>query len=140
MINLLEKHYIAWLITLFIAVIIFYMSSRTFEGVPLAGVSINSYLYHLVIFFLFSFFLSMSVVKGRQKERILAVILISIVYGIFDEFHQLFVQGRSSDIRDVLLDSVGSLISISFYFIIISLRKPYKNLKTGLKVLKDGRR
>ena len=39
-------------------------------------------------------------------------ILMCVIYACSDEIHQLFVFGRSGEIRDVLIDSIGSLIGI----------------------------
>ena len=38
--------------------------------------------------------------------------VICIIYASLDETHQLFVYGRTVQVLDVLIDSVGSLISI----------------------------
>ena len=39
-------------------------------------------------------------------------IIISSLYAVSDEVHQLFVPGRSGQISDVLLDSVGALLGV----------------------------
>jgi VanZ family protein len=36
----------------------------------------------------------------------------AVLYGMSDEIHQLFVPGRSSDVLDVLADTVGAFIGI----------------------------
>ena len=47
----------------------------------------------------------------RSKAIILAL-LICVLYAISDEFHQLYVPGRSGQVSDVLLDSSGALMGI----------------------------
>lgn len=47
--------------------------------------------------------------------------LICVFYAISDETHQLFIPGRSGEIRDVLIDSGGSFVGICFYLIINKL-------------------
>lgn len=37
---------------------------------------------------------------------------IASVYGIFDEIHQIFVNGRACQIRDMFIDSAGALTGI----------------------------
>ena len=37
---------------------------------------------------------------------------ICFLYACTDELHQLFIAGRSAEIKDVLIDSFGSLTSI----------------------------
>lgn len=39
-------------------------------------------------------------------------LLVCLLYSISDEIHQLFVFGRSGEIRDVLIDTSGSFIGI----------------------------
>ncbi len=51
---------------------------------------------------------------------------ISVCYAVSDEFHQLFVEGRSGQITDVLIDSVGALTGI---LIAIPVVKKYINFK-----------
>lgn len=53
-------------------------------------------------------------VAGGLPRRIRAgaaamAILITVGYGVTDEFHQLFVPGRSADVYDVLADAIGAL-------------------------------
>ena len=47
----------------------------------------------------------------RPKAIILALI-VCVLYAISDEFHQLFVPGRSGQVSDVLLDSTGGLVGV----------------------------
>ena len=42
-------------------------------------------------------------------------LFICIVYAISDEIHQLFVPGRSGELRDVFIDSTGAIIGISVF-------------------------
>lgn len=46
------------------------------------------------------------------NKVILYGILICMCYAISDEIHQIFVSGRSGEIRDVLIDTCGSTIGI----------------------------
>ena len=51
-------------------------------------------------------------------------------YAISDEVHQLFVPGRAGQVRDVLIDSAGSLLGIiiimSFEKLLIKINKKHK--------------
>ena len=42
-------------------------------------------------------------------------LLVCLLYSISDEVHQLFVIGRSGEIRDVLIDTSGSFIGIFIF-------------------------
>lgn len=46
------------------------------------------------------------------KQIIIYSILICMIYAITDEIHQIFVSGRSGEIKDVLIDTCGSTIGI----------------------------
>ena len=47
-----------------------------------------------------------------KKNTILYGILICMCYAISDEIHQIFVPGRSGEIRDVLIDTFGSTVGL----------------------------
>lgn len=46
------------------------------------------------------------------KKQICISILFCIFYSLTDEFHQLFVPGRSGNLIDVFIDTIGSTIGI----------------------------
>lgn len=56
-------------------------------------------------------------VSGRR--RFFTAIIASVLYAATDEFHQLFVPGRSGQILDVLIDSlgvcVGCMLALGMY-------------------------
>ena len=114
-----EKHNkISWVITIFIAIIIFYLSSQTFpQGAPGPEFPLKAIIYHFFAFFFFNAFLMISIIKGKKqnKKLILITIFISILYAFSDEFHQYFVPGRSSTISDVLIDTTGILFATIIY-------------------------
>jgi len=114
MIDWLERNRgISVIITALIAIEIFFFSSIP-GGVPGTGGGIRvSVIYHMIIFFLFNFFLLMAI-KGKREIRltyIITAIIISILYAFLDEFHQFFVPFRAPDISDILTDTVGIFLS-----------------------------
>jgi len=42
------------------------------------------------------------------------MLIVVMLYGGMDEFHQHFVPGRSVDVYDFLADTIGALIAIVF--------------------------
>lgn len=48
----------------------------------------------------------------RPRYRDLLAILITVGYGILDEWHQSFVPGRTSSLSDLGLDTVGAVIGV----------------------------
>lgn len=53
--------------------------------------------------------------KPDDRKAYFSVLLLCIFYAMSDEFHQTFVSGRSGEVRDVLIDSTGSLTGILLY-------------------------
>jgi len=126
MISWFEKHNkLSWIITILIAVIIFYFSTLIFEGVCEAyGKNWISIVYHVVIFFFLSLFLLISLMRGEKKYLFFFLaILITISYGAIDELHQFFVPGRFCTVIDLGFNSIGILFASMFYFISIESRK-----------------
>lgn len=60
-----------------------------------------------------------------SKKKIIYSLVFCAIYAVLDELHQYFVPGRSCEIRDVLIDSTGSLLGIlvSHYIIKIFQKK-----------------
>lgn len=56
-------------------------------------------------------------------KQVIYSLLFCIIYACSDEFHQLFVPGRSGNIIDTMIDTTGSLCSI----LPIYLFKKYRN-------------
>jgi VanZ family protein len=125
MISWFEKHNkISLIITIIIAIFIFYISSLTFEaGVPGPEFRFKPIVYHFLVFLLFSFFLLITLTRREKINLFLLAIIISIIYAISDEFHQLFVPGRNFAISDILTDSAG----VFFVGLLYSFRIKFKN-------------
>lgn len=109
------KRWLSIIITVLVAFTIFYVSDLS--SPPGSGTSYLPIFYHTFIFFLLSLFLFISV-KGKMQIKtghILIVLLISIIYALSDEFHQLFVPGRTAALEDVLLDTAGIFSATLIY-------------------------
>lgn len=55
------------------------------------------------------------------------------IYACSDEFHQLFVSGRSAQISDVMIDTFGGLIGLSISLILFSLKTAVKKILLNFK-------
>ncbi|KEH99104.1 VanZ family protein [Clostridium massiliodielmoense] len=64
--------------------------------------------------------------KFKIKKTYIAAISITFLYACSDEFHQLFVPGRSGKIMDVLIDTTGGLVAIVIYKIVLSISNKNK--------------
>jgi VanZ family protein len=77
---------------------------------------------HFFEFFLLGF-LVVNLFKDYKKlnfKRILLCILFCCIYAVSDEIHQLFVDGRSCELIDVLVDTSGSSVGALFYYFLYS--------------------
>lgn len=63
------------------------------------------------------------VCKKRGLPLILISVLISAFYASTDEFHQLFVEGRGGQVRDVILDTTGAIAGTLFFVLITGAYK-----------------
>ena len=55
-------------------------------------------------------------------KKIWTAVLLVMIYAATDEFHQLFVDGRSGQFRDVLIDTFGGIAGIYIIYLICKLR------------------
>lgn len=63
--------------------------------------------------------------------RVAISFVISAAYSVSDEYHQTFVDGRSGEIRDILIDSAGALTGIVFALIIYKIFRSIKKKRSG---------
>ena len=56
---------------------------------------------------------------------------IGSIYAVTDEFHQYFVPGRSCEVRDMLLDSLGVATGVVIFSLIVYSRKKKRNPEKG---------
>src|SRR5574344_2071066 len=52
----------------------------------------------------------------KDKNKIMICILIGMIYACSDEFHQSFISGRSAQITDVILETIGTSFGTLFVF------------------------
>jgi len=101
-----------WLPVIICAILIFYLSSLTSEDLP--GLFIGQDIIgHLIEYACFAFLLSRALKAYSPKlihsKRIFWVCVIAVIYAASDEFHQMFVSGRTASFFDLFLDAIGSL-------------------------------
>ena len=84
---------------------------------------------HIIIYLL----LGISIISFYKEFKTLNVysvincLIICILYAISDEVHQMFVVGRSGELKDVIIDSVGSIFGIlSYYKIYLGRKKTHE--------------
>lgn len=70
----------------------------------------------------------------RKKLLVGYSILFAFIYAVTDEIHQTLVPGRSGEIRDVLIDTIGASIGVLLcYWFVCRRRKHNKDLNVDHK-------
>ncbi len=59
------------------------------------------------------------IAKYKPPYNALYTIIFCMLYAATDEFHQLFVPGRGAQVRDVVIDTCGSLIGTAVFLLIM---------------------
>ena len=78
---------------------------------------------HVSEFFILGILVINLVSKYNVKHIYLISFIICVLYSSSDEFHQLFVPGRSGQVTDVLIDLIGVVLGLLFVFLIRCFRK-----------------
>lgn len=73
---------------------------------------------HFTIYLVLGVLMLSTISEYNIKTKILVSITLCFLYALSDEIHQLFIIGRSGEIKDVLIDTAGSFIGINIYNII----------------------
>lgn len=100
-------------------------------------IEVNKEFFHFLIrksahFFAY-FILGILVIHAVRRNNVyhlqgfLLAFLICIIYATTDEMHQLFIPGRSGEVKDVLIDSAGSITGIIIYLLITRLLRKESN-------------
>jgi Predicted integral membrane protein len=68
---------------------------------------------HFIAYFVLSFtvYFALGPKWMNWRGKLLSV-LICVLYGVTDEFHQMFVPGRAPDVTDIRNDAIGAAIAM----------------------------
>jgi VanZ family protein len=69
-------------------------------------------LLHLPVYAVFSAAWCLALPRWREWRTALLIVLLCVVFGLSDEWHQSFVPGRQADVFDVLRDAIGACIGL----------------------------
>jgi len=109
-----------WFPAILYSGIIFCVSSLPNVVTPLPELQLDKIL-HIFIFLPFGFLVARGIDGPRpsisSRNLWILVVLASFLYGISDEYHQLFVIGRNFGIIDILADTIGGAIGGYIYLL-----------------------
>ena len=119
-----------WLPPLLWAGVILFGTSLPQEAVPVQTSKIDKIL-HFSIYTVFSFLLTrqISEITSRWRSALIAVVL-AVVFGALDEWHQRFIPGRSTEFADWQADSLGAVVG-ALGAVAILRRRPPETTITG---------
>lgn len=127
-----------WVLSAVCMAVIFYFSSRTATvstgqsnvfvqwlinlfGESALWVFIVRKSAHCLEFTGLAFLLSWAVLFTKGKANIVIPFIIASLYGVSDEVHQIFVEGRSCELRDWAIDSLGAVLGVIGFIVILKI-------------------
>ena len=118
----MKKLLLYWIPLIIYLVLIFYFSSlpriELVEVIP--QIILKDKLLHVIEYSILSilFYRTFNQYKNIKAITVQLAITFTIIYGLTDEFHQLFVPGRFFSIIDLLADSIGScsVLIVNFFY------------------------
>lgn len=150
--NNIVKFYKLMLLVFWLIVIFLFSSQVATESSELSGRIVNSIApvapeiikssltflvrksAHIFLYFVLGILTANLLVSYKLKAKLVNIYSLVFVfaYAITDEIHQLFVAGRSGEVRDVLIDTIAGAVGIALYLGIRKLhstKRASKNTK-----------
>lgn len=96
-----------WIPSIVVMAIIYYLSSKEM----VSGPSVPDYVVHFVLFGILAaaYHYALSRNYDPGSRIIIIVFIMTSIYGLTDEFHQSFVPGRQTSLKDWLVDSFAGI-------------------------------
>ncbi|MDA1278886.1 MAG: VanZ family protein [Chloroflexi bacterium] len=81
---------------------------------PFASTVAHVGLYFVLGVFVFRLLLSLNLLAVGMSAYL--TLFTALIYGILDEVHQRSVEGRSSEVADIVADVFGAVLAVVFWF------------------------
>lgn len=91
---------------------------------------------HLIEYLVLSILLGNIFFRYNKKgiDGIVYILFVVLIFAVSDEFHQLYVVGRNSNVIDIVIDFIGGVIgTIIFYLFYYILIPKFKNINIKRK-------
>ena len=125
------RHPFVWyqLPAIFWALLIFISSSIPSAMMPSFKLLDYDKLVHFSVYFLFAFFTYRALRYQTRlpllaRHALLWTVLLIMIYGASDEFHQYFVPGRVADVFDLSADTMGACVLVAGVWLRERFRTP----------------
>ena len=107
-------------------IILFILTSIPGNQITTFGVSDK--IKHAGAYFVLTIFLFLTLHFQNKYPKLktnagIAALIISLIYGVIDEVHQLFIPGRSGDMYDWLADLLGTIIAVAVVQYVVKISK-----------------
>lgn len=117
--NFKFKKILNWFLLIFWMGVIFFLSSQPDlkSGLESSIDFVLRKLAHVSEYAILTFLAWRALIAHHDKRDIkflIIVIAFSVLYAISDEYHQIFVFGRSGNPRDVAIDGIGIVVAAMF--------------------------
>jgi VanZ family protein len=123
-----------WLPLYIYAGIIFYFSSIP-KPLPEVSILFFDKILHICEYALFGVFSARAFKNSSRKTLIenfkIFAIVLTVLYGISDEFHQRFVSQRQFSIFDIFADGIGGILGVFVYNVVIARREVSKQSQSS---------
>lgn len=84
---------------------------------------------HFLEFAGLCFLYCIALYKSNKRNLLLYAVLLTSAYAGFDEIHQLFVAGRSCELRDWAIDTLGAAAGAIGYIVLFKVSESIKSKK-----------
>lgn len=98
---------------------------------PDAHLIAHSLLFGMLYFLAYRAFKYQSYSRFLSEFSLLISLLLVMLYGASDEYHQSFTPGRSEELKDFLIDTVAAVVVLIIVMIFEKVRENKKKLGTS---------
>jgi len=112
-----KNFFIYWFPILAYAGFIAFLSSLPGLATPSVAIFGFDKIIHIFEFGVFAFLLLRLLMHLEIRNPFLIAIVVTVIYGVLDEWHQSFVPGRMCSFWDILADTIGAVFVLKFKYI-----------------------
>lgn len=108
--TLFSKSKRGWIWPLLLATVIFFASGRSHVAAPAVP-----HIDKIAHFCVYGLLATLVVRLGRASPAPWIALVVVMAYGLTDEWHQSFTQGRSVELADWIADTLGAFLAMMLY-------------------------
>lgn len=133
--KIVQNKYVSYAAPIIWMILIYFLSSRSTFPVHFSesGYEYFSSLLHIFLYIVLTFLIAnaLTTAKVKFKHALLNALIIAMLFGILDEWHQAFVPGREARLSDWVLDVVGCLVAGNLFWLRVNIKENKENKLLG---------